>query len=135
MLFSDFAALTLSASRVVQVLALATQSTDHPDLRDRGYIYWRLLSTDPEGAKTVVLADKPTIEDDTNQTEPALLNDLISQLSNLASVYHKRPQQFVDRKKVPPRASLRVSATMHCRACIACIVGSDMGCAARAGRG
>mmetsp|Transcript_47210 Transcript_47210/g.111313 ORF Transcript_47210/g.111313 Transcript_47210/m.111313 type:complete len:971 (-) Transcript_47210:106-3018(-) len=91
---------TTAQDMVKKVLALATQSTDHPDLRDRGYIYWRLLSTDPEGAKTVVLADKPTIEDDTNQTEPALLNDLISQLSNLASVYHKRPQQFVDRKKV-----------------------------------
>lgn len=25
------------------------QSTDDPDLRDRAYIYWRLLSTDPEG--------------------------------------------------------------------------------------
>jgi len=22
--------------------------TDNPDLRDRAYIYWRLLSTDPE---------------------------------------------------------------------------------------
>lgn len=23
------------------------QETDNPDLRDRAYIYWRLLSTDP----------------------------------------------------------------------------------------
>lgn len=26
----------------------ATQETDNPDLRDRAYVYWRLLSTDPE---------------------------------------------------------------------------------------
>lgn len=26
----------------------ATVETDNPDLRDRAYIYWRLLSTDPE---------------------------------------------------------------------------------------
>ena len=32
---------------VQQVLSLATQDSDNPDLRDRGFIYWRLLSTDP----------------------------------------------------------------------------------------
>jgi AP-1 complex subunit beta-1 len=31
------------------VLTYATQETDNPDLRDRAYIYWRLLSTDPGG--------------------------------------------------------------------------------------
>ena len=36
---------------VQQVLSLATQESDNPDLRDRGYIYWRLLSTDPAAAK------------------------------------------------------------------------------------
>ena len=39
---------------VQQVLALATQESDNPDLRDRGYIYWRLLSTDPAAAKEVI---------------------------------------------------------------------------------
>ena len=29
------------------------QESDDPDLRDRGFIYWRLLSTDPEAAKQV----------------------------------------------------------------------------------
>ena len=43
---------------VQDVLTLATQDSDNPDLRDRGYIYWRLLSTDPEAAKQVVLAEK-----------------------------------------------------------------------------
>jgi vesicle coat complex subunit len=36
---------------VQQVLNLATQESDNPDLRDRGYIYWRLLSTDPAAAR------------------------------------------------------------------------------------
>jgi hypothetical protein len=30
------------------------QDSDNPDLRDRGYIYWRLLSTDPAAAKVRV---------------------------------------------------------------------------------
>lgn len=38
-----------------QVLSLATQDSDNPDLRDRGFIYWRLLSTDPGAAKEVSL--------------------------------------------------------------------------------
>lgn len=36
------------------VLKLASES-DIPDLRDRGFMYWRLLSADPEAAKDVVL--------------------------------------------------------------------------------
>ena len=38
---------------VQQVLSLATQESENPDLRDRGFIYWRLLSTDPAAAKEV----------------------------------------------------------------------------------
>eukprot|EP00281_Chroomonas_sp_CCMP1168_P035821 CAMPEP_0206239052 /NCGR_PEP_ID=MMETSP0047_2-20121206/15164_1 /ASSEMBLY_ACC=CAM_ASM_000192 /TAXON_ID=195065 /ORGANISM="Chroomonas mesostigmatica_cf, Strain CCMP1168" /LENGTH=635 /DNA_ID=CAMNT_0053663671 /DNA_START=156 /DNA_END=2060 /DNA_ORIENTATION=- len=84
---------------VKRVLALATQESDNPDLRDRGYVYWRLLSTNPEQAKQVVLASKPTIEDDTNLIEGGLLEDLVANLATLSSVYHKRPAQFVDHKK------------------------------------
>lgn len=40
---------TEAAQRMIQlVLSAATQESDNPDLRDRAYIYWRLLSTDPE---------------------------------------------------------------------------------------
>ena len=42
------------------------QDSDNPDLRDRGYIYWRLLSTDPAAAKDVVLAEKPLISEETD---------------------------------------------------------------------
>ena len=41
---------------VQKVLSLATQDSDNPDLRDRGYIYWRLLSTDPAAAKEVTIS-------------------------------------------------------------------------------
>ncbi len=40
---------TESAQQMAQlVLSAATSETDNPDLRDRAYVYWRLLSTDPE---------------------------------------------------------------------------------------
>ncbi|KAK7479968.1 hypothetical protein BaRGS_00028795 [Batillaria attramentaria] len=94
---------------VQQVLSLATQDSDNPDLRDRGYIYWRLLSTDPAAAKEVVLAEKPLISEETDLLEPTLLDELICHISSLASVYHKPPNAFVEgkaslRRSLPPRS-------------------------------
>ncbi|KAK2664120.1 hypothetical protein Ddye_002694 [Dipteronia dyeriana] len=81
------------------VLNNATVETDNPDLRDRAYIYWRLLSTDPEAAKDVVLAEKPVITDDSNQLDPSLLDELLANIATLSSVYHKPPEAFVTRVK------------------------------------
>jgi len=93
---------------VQTVLNLATQESDNPDLRDRGFIYWRLLSTDPEAAKAVVLADKPLITDTTSQLDDQLLNDLIPHISTLASVYHKPPESFVTKLKGLQKTRLKV---------------------------
>ncbi|KAF3340866.1 beta-adaptin-like protein C [Carex littledalei] len=82
------------------VLNNATVETDNPDLRDRAYIYWRLLSTDPEAAKDIVLAEKPVISDDSNLLEPSLLDELLANIATLSSVYHKPPEVFVTRAKV-----------------------------------
>ena len=66
--------------------------------RDRGFIYWRLLSTDPAAAKDVVLAEKPLIAEETDLLEPTLLDELICHIASLASVYHKPPSAFVEGK-------------------------------------
>lgn len=94
----------------VCVFAITVQDSDNPDLRDRGYIYWRLLSTDPAAAKEVVLAEKPLISEETDLLEPTLLDELICHISSLASVYHKPPNAFVEgrggvpaRRVLPPR--------------------------------
>ncbi|XP_043477680.1 AP-1 complex subunit beta-1 isoform X1 [Leptopilina heterotoma] len=91
---------------VQQVLSLATQDSDNPDLRDRGFIYWRLLSTDPAAAKEVVLAEKPLISEETDLLEPTLLDELICHISSLASVYHKPPTAFVEGRTAGARKSL-----------------------------
>lgn len=101
---------------VQQVLSLATQDSDNPDLRDRGYIYWRLLSTDPVAAKEVVLAEKPLISEETDLIEPTLLEELICHIGTLASVYHKPPSAFVEgsrgvqHKRLPARTGSGESA-------------------------
>ena len=85
---------------VQRVLTMATEESDNPDLRDRGYIYWRLLSSDPDAARSVVLSEKPEITDDSFSLEPSLLEDLMGYMSTLASIYHKPPEAFVV-KQVP----------------------------------
>lgn len=65
-------------------------------MRDRGFIYWRLLSTDPAAAREVVLADKPLISEETDLLEPSLLDELVCHIASLASVYHKPPSAFVE---------------------------------------
>ena len=59
------------------LLKEVTTNIDNPDLRDRGYVYWRLLSADPEVAKSVVLAEKPVIVSDTNNFTEAVLDMVI----------------------------------------------------------
>ncbi|KAF9398827.1 beta-adaptin [Mortierella sp. AD011] len=82
---------------VHRVLQTATQEIDNADTRDRAYVYWRLLSTDPQAAKTVVLSEKPPISTETSSDKisPALMDELINNISTLASVYHKPPTAFM----------------------------------------
>jgi len=93
---------------VQKVLGLSTQESDNPDLRDRGYIYWRLLLTDPAAAKAVVLCEKPLISEQTDLLEPSLLDELICHISSLASVFHKPPSNFVE-GRVPGRRAAPIA--------------------------
>eukprot|EP00742_Colponemidia_sp_Colp-10_P000826 GILJ01000896.1.p1 GENE.GILJ01000896.1~~GILJ01000896.1.p1 ORF type:complete len:928 (+),score=203.16 GILJ01000896.1:51-2786(+) len=90
---------TDTEAMVTKVLKMSTEDSDNPDLRDRGYIYWRLLSTDPEATKAVVLAEKPTISDDSFVLDPVVLDQLIDQISMLASVYQKLPDTFISKTR------------------------------------
>jgi len=84
---------------VLNVLNMATKECDNPDIRDRGFIYWRLLTGGPKAAEGVVLPEKPQITDDTHALDPAMLNELLSEISNVASVYHKPGNTFVRTRK------------------------------------
>ncbi|PKS07177.1 hypothetical protein jhhlp_005777 [Lomentospora prolificans] len=80
---------------VQTVLQAATGESDNPDIRDRAYVYWRLLSGDLDVAKNIVLSQKPAISTTIASLPPALLEQLLGELSTLASVYHKPPESFV----------------------------------------
>lgn len=74
---------------VPKVLKWATEDTDNPDLRDRGYMYWRLLSTDPAAAKGVVMGVKPAITAESEKLDPVTLEEMCLVVGTLATVYLK----------------------------------------------
>ncbi|OCK76108.1 AP-2 complex subunit beta [Lepidopterella palustris CBS 459.81] len=79
---------------VPKVLKWATEETDNPDLRDRGYMYWRLLSSKPETAKLIVMGEKPAITaEESEKLDPATLEEMCLNVGTLATVYLKPVQQ------------------------------------------
>src|SRR5271156_5882842 len=84
---------TKGASLVPEVLKWCTEETDDPDLRDRGFMYWRLLSTDPTTTKSVVMGTKPPITAESEKLDPVTLEELCLNIGTLATIYLKPIQQ------------------------------------------
>ncbi|KAI8844149.1 armadillo-type protein [Chytridium lagenaria] len=80
---------------VPRILKWATEEVDNPDLRDRGFIYWRLLSTNAHAAKTVVLAEKPDLSFEAENFDNPMLDELLLHISTLSSIYHRPPNTFI----------------------------------------
>lgn len=105
---------------VPKVLKWATEDVENPDVRDRGFMYWRLLSTDPATARDIVLADKPPINTDMDRMDRQLLDQLLLHAASLASIFHRQPQTFIRGSKaryLPDSAALdevaRKTASTH----------------------
>lgn len=62
-------------------------------------MYVRLLTSNPQLARTVVLSERPTISDNSFACQPRILDRLISNISTLASVYHQLPETFILRNR------------------------------------
>ncbi|CAK9783551.1 putative clathrin binding protein [Cutaneotrichosporon oleaginosum] len=89
-----------SQAIVQRVLQAATKDSDNADVRDRAYIYWRLLSSDPAAAKSVVLAVRPPISLPQTTVPPAILEELVGEISSLSSVYHKPAATFIGKGRL-----------------------------------
>ncbi len=87
---------------VPEVLKWCTEEVDDPDLRDRGFMYWRLLSTNPEAAKQIVMGSKPPITAESEKLDPVTLEELCLNIGTLATIYLK-PVQQVFRNARPRR--------------------------------
>ncbi|KAK9373969.1 adaptin N terminal region-domain-containing protein [Lipomyces chichibuensis] len=80
---------------VQKVLQTITNECDNADLRDRAYIYWRLLSTNSQTTKDIIMSKKPPVKDVIQHLPPPVLEELLRELSTLASVYHKPAETFI----------------------------------------
>ncbi|GJE87205.1 adaptor protein complex beta subunit [Phanerochaete sordida] len=84
-----------SKAIVHKVLKWATEEVDNPDLRDRGFMYWRMLAINPAVAGEVVLAAKPAITTDSDRMDRGALDQLLLHTGTLGSIYHKNPETFI----------------------------------------
>ncbi|KAF5331078.1 hypothetical protein D9619_005543 [Psilocybe cf. subviscida] len=80
---------------VTKVLKWTTEEVDNPDLRDRGFMYWRMLAINPAVAGEIVLAEKPAITTDSDRMDRGALDQLLLHTGTLGSIYHKNPETFI----------------------------------------
>ncbi|KAF9480124.1 Adaptor protein complex beta subunit [Pholiota conissans] len=80
---------------VNKVLKWSTEEVDNPDLRDRGFMYWRMLAINPAIATEIVLAEKPAITTDADRMDRGALDQLLLHTGTLGSIYHKNPETFI----------------------------------------
>ena len=75
---------------VKHILQKGAEEAENPDIRDRAYLYWRLLEVDPDAAKEMIMAEKPGfVLKEEKLMEQTLVDDIINNLTNISAVYHK----------------------------------------------
>jgi AP-1 complex subunit beta-1 len=83
------------------ILQKAGEESENPDVRDRAYIYWRLLEKDPDAAKDMILGVKPSFEyHDENELNTQLVDDIIDNMTNISSIYHKEGKSMISRDEM-----------------------------------
>ncbi|ORY28285.1 vesicle-mediated transport-related protein [Naematelia encephala] len=99
-----------------KILKLATEEAENPDLRDRGFMYWRLLTSNPTAAREIVLSEKPVISTETDRMDKGMLDQLLLHTGTLGSIYHKNPNTFIRTARpryLPDSPALNASSKRH----------------------
>ena len=77
-------------------LQKGAEESQNPDIRDRAYIYWRLLEVDPDIAKDMMVSEKPPFDfADEDDLEPEVVDDMICNMTNVSAVYLKKQQELI----------------------------------------
>ncbi|KAJ5075402.1 ap-1 complex subunit beta-1 [Anaeramoeba ignava] len=82
------------------VLEMSTEQETNPDLRERAFMYWRLLTKEAKVSKEIVLRTKLPISQKSFLYEPTTLTELLRNISFVSSVYHKTPSSFINNVKI-----------------------------------
>ena len=91
---------------VHKVLKWTTEEVDNPDLRDRGFMYWRLLAINPAVAGEIVLVEKPAITTDSDRMDRGALDQLLLHAGTLGSIYHKNPEVRYPAFRTPSKSRI-----------------------------
>ncbi len=81
---------------VKECLQKGGKEAENPDVRDRAYIYWRLLENDPDLAKDIIMGEKPAFEYlEQSNISPELADDIIENMTNISAVYHQSAKDTI----------------------------------------
>lgn len=79
---------------ISDLLTVATENVSNPDVRDRAFIYWRMLSTDPEKTKTVVFGYRPQAKDNDKLVDKSFLSEIMKSMGYVSSLFEKKPEEL-----------------------------------------
>jgi len=78
-------------------LQKGAEESENPDVRDRSYIYWRLLETDPDVAKQMVCGEKPAFKfNDDDELDVDTIDDMINNMTNVSACYFKKEKDIIN---------------------------------------
>ena len=101
-------------ARLQATLQLATES-NNPDLRDRAFIYWRLLSTNPEQTRVIVWHKKEIINESTleHKIDAQFVDECLKELSTLSALFHVNKQLLVNDVNANTTSSHAINAIVE----------------------
>lgn len=81
---------------IKQALQKGGEETENPDVRDRAYVYWRLLENEPDVAKDMIMAEKPPFEflEDV-AFDNNMVDNITENMTNISAVYHKLSHELI----------------------------------------
>ncbi|EAS00364.2 adaptin amine-terminal region family protein (macronuclear) [Tetrahymena thermophila SB210] len=89
---------------IQNLLEQASYKTENPDVRDRAFIYWRMLSIDTEKVKDTVICKMPSIQEDNYSNDTEFTDKMIDSLGLICAVYSKTvDEMFPRRRRVPTK--------------------------------
>ena len=78
-------------------LQKGAEESENPDVRDRAYIYWRLLELDPDVAKEMVCGEKPAFKfNEDDELDVDTIDDMINNMTNVSSCYFKKEKDIIN---------------------------------------
>ena len=78
-------------------LQKGAEESENPDVRDRAYIYWRLLETDPDVAQEMICGEKPAFKfNESDELDIETIDDMINNMTNVSACYFKKEKDIIN---------------------------------------